>query len=123
MMKGLAAEVGRSWRGRRWSEHLERGEGSPRRALGSQGNGGDGGELNSAEEKTSVVNFARKFVGIFLLWDGENVVPAALALKRTRRRGLERPCRAVTQPASSCMAAGACAWLCMLCGHVGQRRP
>jgi len=99
-------EVGQSSRGRRWSERLERGDGCPGHALGSQRNGGDGGELNSAEEKACVVNFARMLVGVFLLWDGKNATPAALVLKRTRRRGLGRPRRAVTRPASSCVAAG-----------------
>ena len=48
---------------KRESERLGGAASTPGHA--SQGGGGDEGEFNSVEEEASVVNFARKLVGVF----------------------------------------------------------
>jgi len=50
---------------------IERGRKCSWRVLGSQGCGGDGGELNLAGEGASEVYSQGMVVGVLLLWNGE----------------------------------------------------
>jgi len=85
--------------------------------MGSQGGGRDEGEFNSTEEKASVVNFARKLVGIFFHWSYKNATPAALGAQKDEAKESQASTSRGDTASKQLRGGGARARLCPLCGR------